>query len=158
MSSEEKIMDGNKIKNVPVISEAKLRLMSQFSIKIYVGKAPPNHRLMMMGHIARTHFFGRAQTIGSIPFAAAWATFRKTLDLGAILRAPPKTVLAWIWKQPRYRMTFGEIRGIVVKIPIWLFSFLPLLISITVISYENKKPILKVETHLKTWNHYVGTT
>jgi hypothetical protein len=51
-----------QIKNVPIILEATLRLMSQFTFKVYVGNAPPNHRLMMMGH-ARTHFFGCAQTI-----------------------------------------------------------------------------------------------
>jgi hypothetical protein len=43
MSFEEKIMGGNKIKNVPIISEAKLRLTSQFSIKVYVGNTPLNH-------------------------------------------------------------------------------------------------------------------
>jgi hypothetical protein len=56
MSFKEKIMGGNKIKNVPIILEAKLRLMSQFSIKVYVGNAPPNHRLMMMGHRENTFF------------------------------------------------------------------------------------------------------
>ena len=56
MSFEEKTMGGKKTKNVPIISEAKLRLMSQFSIKVYVGNTPPNHRLMMMGHHQK-HFF-----------------------------------------------------------------------------------------------------
>ncbi len=32
---------GKKIKNVLIISEAKLRLMPQFSIKVYVGYTPP---------------------------------------------------------------------------------------------------------------------
>ncbi len=41
MSFEEKIMGRKKIKNVLIISEAKLRLMSQFSIKVYVGYTPP---------------------------------------------------------------------------------------------------------------------
>jgi hypothetical protein len=50
MSFDEKIISGNKIKNLPIILEAKLRLMSQFSIKVYVGNTPLNHRLMMMGH------------------------------------------------------------------------------------------------------------
>jgi hypothetical protein len=54
MSFKEKIMGGNKIKNVPIISEAKLRLMSQFSIKVYVGNTPPNHHLM--GHCQNTFF------------------------------------------------------------------------------------------------------
>ncbi len=58
----------------------------------------------------------------------------------------------------RYPTYFGDpqkvekSRGIVIKITIWLFSFLPLLISIIVIrtpNYENMKPILKVETILK---------
>jgi hypothetical protein len=56
MSFEEKIMGGNKVKNVPIISEAKLRLMSQLSIKVYIGNAPPNHCLMMMGHRQNTLF------------------------------------------------------------------------------------------------------
>jgi hypothetical protein len=56
MSFEGKIMGGNKIKNVPIILEAKLRLMSQFSIKVYIGNAPPNHCLMMMGHRQNTFF------------------------------------------------------------------------------------------------------
>ncbi len=47
MSFEEKIIGGNKIKNVPIILEAKPRLMSQFSIKVYFGNPPPNHCLMM---------------------------------------------------------------------------------------------------------------
>jgi hypothetical protein len=55
MSFEEKIMGWNK--NVPIISEAKLRLMSQFSIKVYVGNNFPNHRLMMMGHCQNTFFW-----------------------------------------------------------------------------------------------------
>ncbi len=55
MSFDEKIMGGNKIKNLPIILEAKLRLMSQFSIKVYIGNTPLNHRLMMMD-IARTIF------------------------------------------------------------------------------------------------------
>ncbi len=57
MSFEEKIMGGNKIKNVPIISEAKLRRMSQFSIKVYVGNTTPNHPLMMMGHCQNTFFW-----------------------------------------------------------------------------------------------------
>jgi hypothetical protein len=56
MSFDEKIMGGNKIKNVPIILEAKLRLMSQFIIKVYVGNAAPNHHLMMMGH-RQNNFF-----------------------------------------------------------------------------------------------------
>ncbi len=44
-------MGGNKIKNVLIISEAKLRLMSPLCIKVYVGKIPPIHCLMMMGHL-----------------------------------------------------------------------------------------------------------
>ncbi len=59
MSFEKKIMGGKKIKNVLIISEAKLRLMSQFSIKVYVGYTPPNHRLMMMGHRQNTFFLAR---------------------------------------------------------------------------------------------------
>jgi hypothetical protein len=57
MSFEEKIMGVNKIKNVPITLEAKLRLMSQFSIKVYVGNTPPNHCLMMMGHRQNIYFF-----------------------------------------------------------------------------------------------------
>ncbi len=34
---------GEKIKNVLIIPEAKLRLMSQFSIKVYIEYTPPNH-------------------------------------------------------------------------------------------------------------------
>jgi hypothetical protein len=56
MSFKEKIIGGKKIKNVLIISEAKLRLMSQFSIKVYVGYTPPNHCLMMMGHRQNTFF------------------------------------------------------------------------------------------------------
>jgi hypothetical protein len=41
MSFKEKIMGGNKIKNVLIISEAKLRLMSPLCIKAYVGNTPP---------------------------------------------------------------------------------------------------------------------
>jgi hypothetical protein len=55
MSFDEKIMDGNKIKNLPIILEAKLRLMSQFSIKVYKGNTPPNHCLMMMWDISTMH-------------------------------------------------------------------------------------------------------
>ena len=62
MSFDEKMMDGNKIKNLPVILEAKLRLMSQFNIKVYVGNTPLNHHLMMMGH-RQNIFFGHARTI-----------------------------------------------------------------------------------------------
>jgi hypothetical protein len=51
MSFEEKIMSGNKIKNVLIISEAKLRLMSPLSIKVYVRNTPPIYRLLMMGHL-----------------------------------------------------------------------------------------------------------
>ncbi len=54
MSFEEKIMGGNKIKNVLIISEAKLRLMSPLCIKVYVGNTPPIHCLMMMGHLLAT--------------------------------------------------------------------------------------------------------
>jgi hypothetical protein len=57
MSFEEKIMGGNKISNVLIILEAKLRLMSQFSIKVNIGNTPPNHCLMMMGH-CQNPFFG----------------------------------------------------------------------------------------------------
>jgi hypothetical protein len=56
ISFDEKIMSGNKIKNLPVISEAKLRLMSQFNIKVYVGNTPLNHHLMMMGHCQNNSF------------------------------------------------------------------------------------------------------
>jgi hypothetical protein len=51
MSFEEKIMGGNIIENVLIISEAKLRLMSPLCIKVYVGNTPPIHCLMMMGHL-----------------------------------------------------------------------------------------------------------
>jgi hypothetical protein len=51
MSFEEKIMGGNKIKNVLIISEAKLRLMSPLCIKVYVGNTPPIHCIIMMGHL-----------------------------------------------------------------------------------------------------------
>ncbi len=50
MSFEEKIMGGNKIKNVLIISEAKLRLMSPLCIKV-VQNTPPIHCLIMMGHL-----------------------------------------------------------------------------------------------------------
>ncbi len=50
MSFNEKIMGGNKIENLPITLETKLRLMSQFSIKVYVGNTPQNHCLMMMRH------------------------------------------------------------------------------------------------------------
>jgi hypothetical protein len=51
MSFEEKMIGGNKIKNVLIISEAKLRLMSPLCIKFYVGNTHPIHCLMMMGHL-----------------------------------------------------------------------------------------------------------
>jgi hypothetical protein len=54
MSFEEKIMGENKIENVLVISEAKLRLMSPLCFKVYVGNTPPIHHLMMMGHLLAT--------------------------------------------------------------------------------------------------------
>ncbi len=38
MSFDEK--GRNKIKNVPIILEAKLRLMSQFIIKVFIGNTP----------------------------------------------------------------------------------------------------------------------
>jgi hypothetical protein len=47
----EKKMGRNKIKNVLIISEAKLRLISPLCIKVYVGNTPSIHRLMMMGHL-----------------------------------------------------------------------------------------------------------
>jgi hypothetical protein len=47
-------MGGNKIKNVLIISEAKLRLMSPLCIKVYVGNTPPIHRSMVMGHLLAT--------------------------------------------------------------------------------------------------------
>jgi hypothetical protein len=56
MISKEKIMGGNKIKYVPIILEAKLRPMSQFSIKVYVGNETQNNHLMMMGHHQNTFF------------------------------------------------------------------------------------------------------
>ncbi len=55
MCFDEKIMGENKIKNLPIILEAKLRLMFQFNIKVYVGNTPLNCCLMMMGH--RQNFF-----------------------------------------------------------------------------------------------------
>jgi hypothetical protein len=57
MSFKGKIMGGDKKKNVPIILEAKPRLMSQFSIKVYVGNTPPNHCLMMMGRCQNTFFW-----------------------------------------------------------------------------------------------------
>jgi hypothetical protein len=51
MSFKEKVMGGNKIKNVLIISEAKLRLMSPLCIKVYIGNTPPIHCLMMLGHL-----------------------------------------------------------------------------------------------------------
>ncbi len=51
MNFKEKIMGGNKIKNVLIISDAKLRLMSPLCIKVYVGNTPPIHCIMMMGHL-----------------------------------------------------------------------------------------------------------
>ncbi len=63
MSFDDKILGGNKIKNVPIISEAKLRLMSQFIIKVYVGNTSPNHHLMMMGHRQDTVFWPRQNDI-----------------------------------------------------------------------------------------------
>jgi hypothetical protein len=51
MSFEEKIMGRKKIKNVLIISEAKLRLMSPLCIKVYIRNTPPIHCLMMMGHL-----------------------------------------------------------------------------------------------------------
>jgi hypothetical protein len=47
-------MGGNKIKNVLIISEAKLRLMSPLCIKVYVGNTLPICCLMMMGHLLAT--------------------------------------------------------------------------------------------------------
>jgi hypothetical protein len=63
MSFNEKIMGGNKIKKVPIISEAKLRLMSQLCIKFYIVNTTLNHCLMMMGH-CQNNFFSHARTIG----------------------------------------------------------------------------------------------
>jgi hypothetical protein len=57
MSFEENIMGGIKIKNVPIILEAKPRLMSQFSIKVHVGNTPQNHHLLMMGHCQNNFFW-----------------------------------------------------------------------------------------------------
>ncbi len=56
MSFDEKIMGRNKIMNVPIISESKLRLMSQFSIKVYVGNTPPKSSFNDDG-ILPEHFF-----------------------------------------------------------------------------------------------------
>ncbi len=58
MSFKEKIMGGNKIKNVSIISEAKLRLTSQFSNKVYVQNTPPKSSFNDdgMGHRQNTFF------------------------------------------------------------------------------------------------------
>ncbi len=40
MSFDEKTIGGNKFKNLPIILEAKVRLLSQFSVKIYVWNTP----------------------------------------------------------------------------------------------------------------------
>jgi hypothetical protein len=61
MSFEEKIMGGNKIKNVLIISEAKLRLMSPLCIKVYVGNTPPNSLFNDDGTS-----FGRARRIRAL--------------------------------------------------------------------------------------------
>jgi hypothetical protein len=61
MSFEEKIMGGNKIENVLIISEAKMRLMSPLCIKVYVGNTPPNSSFNDDGTS-----FGRAQRIGAL--------------------------------------------------------------------------------------------
>ncbi len=63
MSFEEKKMGGNKIKNVPIIWEAKPRLMSQFSIKVYIENTPPKSLFNDDGTSPEHIFFGRAQTI-----------------------------------------------------------------------------------------------
>ncbi len=59
MSFDEIQMGGNKIENLPIILEAKLRLMYKFSIKVYVGNTPQNHCLMMMGHCQSNFFWLR---------------------------------------------------------------------------------------------------
>jgi hypothetical protein len=73
ISFDDKIMGGNKIKNAPIILEAKLRLMSQFCIKVYVGNTPPSHCLMMVGHrqnnfflAARKQYRRNSQMVGII--------------------------------------------------------------------------------------------
>jgi hypothetical protein len=63
MSFEEKIMGGNKIKNVPIILEAKLRPMSLFSIKVYVGNTPPQSLFNDDGTLPEQFFFGRVRMI-----------------------------------------------------------------------------------------------
>ncbi len=51
MSFDIKIVSRNYIKNIPNVLEAKLRLLSWFSIKVYVENTPPDNCLMMMGHL-----------------------------------------------------------------------------------------------------------
>jgi hypothetical protein len=56
MSFKEKIMGGNKIKNVPIILEAKPRHISQFSIKVYVGNTAPKSLFIDDGTLPEQFF------------------------------------------------------------------------------------------------------